>query len=144
MIVTLLEARGMIFFQIKEMAMKLSSFLAVNSVILVFFGIGFIAMPATMTSLYGVELSAMGLLVGQLLGAAFLGFGILRWHARKTKPGPLLSALVLAGLVEDVIGFVVLLMAQTAGLMNVMGWSNVLLYGIFALGFGYFHFSNES
>ena len=55
-----------------------------------------------------------------------------------------LSALVLAGLVEDVIGFVVLLIAQTAGLMNVMGWSNVLLYGIFALGFGYFHFSSES
>jgi hypothetical protein len=134
----------MISFQIMEMAMKLSSFLAVNSVILVFFGIGFIVMPATMTSLYGVELSAMGLLVGQLLGAAFLGFGILRWHARKAKPSALLSALVLAGLVEDVIGFTVLLLAQSAGLMNAMGWSNVLLYGLFAAGFGYFHFANES
>ena len=123
--------------------MKLGSFLAFNSVVLMVFGVGFILLPDTMTALYGAELSTVGLMLARLLGAAFLGFGILRWTARKAEPGELLSALVLAGFVEDAIGFVVLLMAQMAGLMNAMGWSNVALYGIFAAGFGYFHFTKR-
>ncbi len=123
--------------------MKLASFLTFNSVGLVVFGSGFILLPGTMTSLYGAELLPMGLVVAQLLGAAFLGFGILRWTARKAEPSAMLNALVLAAFVEDLIGFVVLLLAQMAGLMNAMGWSNVALYGIFAAGFGYFHFTKN-
>ncbi len=123
--------------------MKLSSFLAFNSIVLTIFGIGFILLPETMTALYGAELTAIGLVLARLLGAAFLGFGILRWTARKAEQSDLLKALVLAGFVEDAIGFLVLLTAQMAGLMNAMGWSNVGLYGIFAAGFGYFHFTKR-
>ena len=100
-------------------------------------------MPATMIATYGGELSPLGLQISQLLGAAFLGFGIMRWTARDVEPSQLLSALILAALVEDAIGFAIVLKAQLAGLTNALGWSNVLLYGFFALGFGYFHFKKD-
>lgn len=123
--------------------MNFKSFMTFNSLILVIFGLGFILMPATMIATYGGQLSPLGLQIAQLLGAAFLGFGILRWTARNEKSSVLLSSLVLAALVEDAIGFVIVLKAQLAGLTNSLGWSNVLLYGFFALGYGYFHFKKD-
>jgi hypothetical protein len=123
--------------------MKLSNFLTINSILVFLFGLAFLLIPDTLMSLYGVELSSIGVAISRLLGAAFLGVGTLRWLARNSKESGFLKAVVLAAFIEDSIGFVVLLKAQLAGLTNVSGWSNVALYGLFALGFGYFQFQKR-
>jgi len=123
--------------------MKLSTFLTINSILVFLFGLAFLLMPDTLMSLYGVELNSIGVAISRLLGAAFLGFGTLRWLARNSTESGFLKAVVLSGFVEDSIGFLVLLKAQLAGLTNASGWSNVALYGLFALGFAYFHFQKK-
>jgi hypothetical protein len=100
-------------------------------------------MPETLMSLYGVDLSPIGSSITQLMGAAFLGVGFLRWSARGSTESGFLKAVVLSAFIEDSIGFVVLLKAQLGGLTNPSGWSNVVLYALFAIGFAYFHFSKK-
>jgi hypothetical protein len=39
-----------------------------------------------------------------------------------------------------VVGFVVILIGQLAGIPNTLGWSNVAIYLLLALGFGYVQF----
>jgi len=49
--------------------------------------------------------------------------------------------MVLPGLfICDMTGFVVLLMAQPGGIVNAMGWCNVVLWALLAAGLGYFRF----
>ena len=48
--------------------------------------------------------------------------------------------MTLALLIADGLGFVVMLRAQVAGGMNVMGWTAVGLYLLLTLGFAYFYF----
>jgi hypothetical protein len=124
--------------------MKRSSFLTINAIVVFVFGLGFVLMPETLMSLYGVTLSTAGVAIGRLLGAAFVGFGYLRWTARNSKWSDLLGAIVMSAIIEDSIGFIVVLKAQMAGVMNASGWSVVVLYGLFALGFGYFYFQKKS
>jgi hypothetical protein len=124
--------------------MKISSFLTINSVIVFLFGLGLVIVPETLMSLYGVELTGIGKAISQLLGAAFLGFGVLRFLARTSEDKGFLKAVVVSGFIEDSLGFVVLLVAQLDGLTNASGWSNVILYGLFALGFGVFHFQRDA
>ena len=50
------------------------------------------------------------------------------------------QAVVLGNLVGDVVGFVVILMGQLAGIANALGWSNVAIYLVLALGFAYVQF----
>ena len=123
--------------------MKISTFLTINSIVVFTFGVGFLLIPESLMSLYGVELTAIGKTISQLLGAAFMGLGVLRVLARKSVDKGFLKAVVVSAFIEDSIGFVVLLLAQLNGLTNSSGWSNVVLYGLFALGFGYFHFQKE-
>jgi hypothetical protein len=47
---------------------------------------------------------------------------------------------VLANLAGDVVGFVVILLGQLAGVANALGWSNVAIYLLLALGFAYVQF----
>ena len=123
--------------------MNLALFLTINSIVVFLFGLGLVIMPETLMASYGVELTGIGKTISQLLGAAFLGVGVLRFLARKSTDKGFLKAVVVSAFIEDSIGFVVLLMAQLYGLTNASGWSNVVLYGLFALGFGFFHFQKK-
>jgi len=42
------------------------------------------------------------------------------------------------------IGGMVSLLAQFRGVMNDLGWSSVVIYLLFALGFGYFQFAKSA
>lgn len=46
--------------------------------------------------------------------------------------------------VYSAVGLVVALYSQLAGMVNALGWSTVVLFLLFALGFGYFQFMKPS
>lgn len=124
--------------------MKLSTLMVVKAVIVVFFGIGFVLMPTTVMSLFGLTLNSNGALITQLYGASFILLGILMWSARNASGSETaLRAIVLAAFVGDTIGFIVALLAQLAGVANALGWITVMLYLFLALGFGFFQFSKS-
>ena len=121
--------------------MKLCNLMATKAVIVVVFGVGFILIPTTVLSFYGVTLNPGGAVITQLFGAAFILLGILLWFARNAPSSDVaLRAIILAIVVGDAIGFIVGLLAQLSGMMNALGWVTVALYLLLSFGFGYFQF----
>ena len=126
--------------------MTLRNFLTVASIVAFAFGLGFVLVTLPLVSLYNVTLNAGGVFVGQLFGAALIGFGVLNWFARSVTDSKAVRAVVLANLVGDALGFVIALLGQLTGLVGVnqLGWSTVVIYLLLALGFAYFQFVKPS
>lgn len=118
--------------------MTLKNWMIAKAVIVLVFGIGFVILPETLLSFYGTSVGQGGILMSRLFGQAFILLGILLWFARNTTESTTQRAFVLAVFVGDVIGFIITLMGQLSNTMNVLGWLNVALYLVLALGFGYF------
>jgi hypothetical protein len=114
----------------------------VACVISIIFGLGFILMPAQLTSFYNVTLNAGGIFIGQLFGAALLGYGVLNWFGRDFSAEQAQQAVTNTNLAGDVLGFIFSLIAQLNGNtgVNALGWSTVLIYLLMALAFAYLRF----
>jgi uncharacterized membrane protein YfcA len=119
---------------------KLSNLLAVAAVIGAVFGVGFVVASGPVLAIYGITLDKAGTLVAQLFGALLIGLATLNWFARNVTEPEARRAVVLGNLVGDVVGFVVILMGQLSGIANAVGWSNVAIYLLLALGFAYVQF----
>jgi hypothetical protein len=124
--------------------MKLSALMTVNAVIAGLFGIAFVVVPVRLLAIYGITADAQLALIGQLFGAALLGYALLTWTARNAAASDARGAIVLALFVSDGIGFVVGLIAQLRNVVNQVGWSTVVIYLLLALGFGYFQFKKPA
>lgn len=124
--------------------MTLRNLFIVNAVIGLGFGASLVVAPALLVSLYGATLSPAGILLARLLGAALLGYVVVAWSARNAEDSEARRAIVLALFIFDAIGFIVVLLAELAGVLNALGWSNVVIYLLLALGYGYFQFVKPS
>jgi hypothetical protein len=120
--------------------MKLSSLLVVAAIIGAAFGVAFVVATGPLLSVYGITLDKAGTLVAQLFGALLIGLAVLNWFARNVTDPEARQAVVYGNLVGDVIGFVVILIGQLAGIANAVGWSSVAIYLLLALGFAYVQF----
>ena len=123
--------------------MKLSNFLVVKAVISLVFGIVFALVPAVAMSLYGVTLDAGGIMMTRFLGACLIGIGLICWLDREADPKAL-QGITLALCIGDTVGFLVALVSQLSGLANALGWVNVVIWLLLALGLGYFRFLKPS
>ncbi len=120
--------------------MKLSTFMAIASVLALVFGLAFILVPTQTMSLYGITLEVGGQWVGRYLGSAFLGIAVITWGARKIPQGDALRAVIFGELVVSVTGLIVAVLNKiSAG--NALVWSTVVIYIFLTAGFGYFYFA---
>jgi len=124
--------------------MKLSTLMAINTVIATIFGIAFVLIPWQVLSLYGIQPEPAINFVGQLFGAALITFAVLTWSARNAGESEARKAIVIAMFIGDTIGFIVALIAQVNNVVNELGWSTVVIYLLLGLGFAYFYFSKKS
>ena len=86
-----------------------------------------------------------GAMMTQFVGAVFILLCIVLWLARNASYSEVtLQALLLAIVIGDTIGFIVALVAQLSGVPNALGWLNVALWLLLALGFGYFRFVKKA
>jgi len=120
--------------------MKLSNLLVVSAVIGVVFGIAFIIATGPLLSIYGITLDKAGTLVAQLFGGALIALAVINWFARNVTDPEARQAVIFGNLAGDVVGFVVILLGQLAGIANAVGWSSVVIYLLLALGFAYVQF----
>ena len=120
--------------------MKLSNLLVVAAAIGAIFGVAFVVASGPLLAIYGITLDKAGTLVAQLFGAALISLSVLNWLARNVTDPAARQAVVLGNLAGDVVGFVVILLGQLAGIANAIGWSNVAIYLLLALGFAYVQF----
>jgi len=125
--------------------MKLATFLSIVGVIAILFGIGFLLAPAALLGQYGIVVAdPHTILMSRFFGATLIELGILVWIAREIVDPLARRAIVLAGLIGNVAGFVVALAGQLNGAVNALGWSTVLIYALFAIGFARFQFGKTA
>jgi len=124
--------------------MKLKVLMIINTIIAGLFGIAFVLIPRQTFSLYGQEANDVLNYVGQLFGAALIGFGLLSWKTRNAKESDALEAVIFSLFVADCIGFIIALIGQINNVVNTLGWLTVVIYLLLALGFGYFQFSKTT
>lgn len=120
--------------------MKLSSLLVAKAIISIVAGLALLLLPSAFMGLAGVTLDASGVVMARMVGALLVGIAVMCWFARTADPSVGREALVLGLFVADTLGFVVILLAQLAGLMTAFGWVFVLLWLLLAAGLGYFRF----
>jgi len=120
--------------------MRLSTLLVIAAVIGAVFGIGFVVASGPLLSIYGITLDKAGTLVAQLFGGALISLAVINWFARNVTDPEARQAVVFGNLAGDVVGFVVILLGQLAGIANAIGWSSVAIYLLLALGFAYVQF----
>jgi hypothetical protein len=119
---------------------KLSNLLVVAAAIGAVFGVAFVVASGPLLAIYGITLDKAGTLVAQLFGAALISLATVNWLARNVTDEGARQAVVLGNLAGDIVGFVVILLGQLAGIANALGWSNVAIYLLLALGFAYVQF----
>lgn len=118
--------------------MRLSTFLLINSVIALVFGLGFVLDPVPLLGQYGVQTDAAGIVMSRFFGATLIQMGVLLYVAHTTGDRVALRAMVVAGLVGSVAGLAVALFAQLTHVVNSLGWSTVVLYALFTAGYAIF------
>ena len=119
--------------------MKLSTFLTINAIMFVPFGIGMLLLPKFIFPLIGVELDADGLLMASTVGSMLFSFGLICWVAKKETPNTLgMKAMLMGNLAFHSIDSFLTGKGAFLEVMNGMGYVFSLMHLLFALGFLYF------
>jgi hypothetical protein len=120
--------------------MKLNSFLMLATIVAAVFGLAFLLAPSQLVAMYGVTLTPATEVIGRIAGSVILGFAIVFWGARNGSSAETFKAMMTAGLVANALDALILLHAIVTGLVNGLGWLQVLINGALAIGFWYFTF----
>jgi hypothetical protein len=127
-----------------ENLVKLRNLFVLNALLGLAFGVGFVLLPGTMLELYGMEQTLSANLAGQLFGVELIVVGLLCWLVREIPDSAARRGIMLALLISDVVGLIVVLRGTLSGVMNAMGWSGVAIYLVLAAGYAYFRFLKPS
>src|SRR5271156_2245157 len=117
--------------------MTIKTFFAIIAVLALVHGVGFVLVPEQVAARYGMATSASTVLMARLFGAALLGLGLIFWFARAGSSEFVRSVLI-ATIVGNTVGLIVVIMGTIAGTLNSMGWVAALIYLFGAAGSAYF------
>lgn len=123
--------------------MKRELFFAIQGVVAVLFGLGFVLMPEMSLRTYGVPTEPHNLMQSRYFGSALLAVGLISWLARDTQDAAAIRALLVGGMVGNAIGGIISAMAAGT-LQNGMAWMSVVLYAAFVAAGAYFLFGAKS
>jgi hypothetical protein len=123
--------------------MKLNNFLMLATIVAAVFGLAFLIAPSQLVALYGVTLTPSTEVIGRIAGSVILGFAIVFWAARNENAAETFKAVLVAGFIANGLDCLILLHATVTGLVNGLGWLQVLINGALAAGFGYFVFGKR-
>ncbi len=118
--------------------MTFKTLMVIKAAVCLVMGVLILVVPDFVYSIFGTSLSAGGVFAAREYGASLFGNLMITWFARSAMESEARRAIILALCVYDALGFVVTLIAQFAGTLNVLGWAIAVLYLFFAVGFGYF------
>jgi hypothetical protein len=124
--------------------MTIRTYFAIFAVLSLLFGIGFVLAPGQVLSNYGIENSPTVALMSRLFGGTLLALAALLWFARDFRDEAAVRAVLIGLGISDVVNLVVAFMATSAGTINALGWSTVLIYLCGAVGSGYFLTAGKS
>ncbi|HEY5983615.1 MAG TPA: hypothetical protein VIU38_09095 [Anaerolineales bacterium] len=118
--------------------MKFQTLMVIKAAVCLALGVPILLAPDFVYSVFGLSLAAAGAFAAREYGASLIGNLMITWYARNAADSEARQAIILGLCVYDALGFLATLAAQLSGLLNPLGWSVVVLYLFFAVGFGYF------
>lgn len=109
-----------------------------HALLALLYGLGLLLAPRMTIDLFSATpLTPQGALITRLFGAALLLIAQLAWEASRREES--FRRPIARGLFVYVsTGFVVTLIGQMTGIWKNSGWTNVLSYLIFVIGYGWF------
>ena len=121
--------------------MTLTNLFRLHAILAAIYGIGLLLAPQSIVGLLSpLPLNPVGTDIARLFGAALILVMFIAWGASYLMHWP--SRWMVAGglLVYTALGAVISTWGQLAGNWNLLGWSTIISYLIFVLGYGYFLF----
>ena len=122
--------------------MSLKSFLLLNAILFIPFGIGMITMPGMLFPFFGIDLNADGLLMARVFGSALANLGLMCFLVRDEIRGSVgMKAILYGNLFFHAIDAFSTGWATYLGTINSLGLMFTGMHFILALGFLYFLYS---
>ena len=121
--------------------MKFKNLLILTSLLTLAFGVGFVLIPGSVLSLYGIDSDTGVNIIARAYGGALIAIGLLTWFSRDVDDSAALRAMQLAFMIAFAINTIVAIQATVSGGMNALGWSAVIIYLGLSAGYAYFYFA---
>ena len=116
--------------------MKLKTFLTINAVMFIPFGIGMLTMPSMIFPMLEVNLDADGLVMASTVGSMLFSFGLTCLFARNESENSVgLNALLIGNFSFHTIDFILTGKGAFTGVMNSLGFVFSTMHFLFAVGF---------
>jgi hypothetical protein len=120
--------------------MSFKNLMIIKALVCLAFGTLLLAVPDKLLSIFGATLGDGGMFTAREYGASLFGNLFLCWFAKNAGESDARRAIILALFAYDLIAFVMTAITVVSGVLNPLGWSIVVIYLFFTLGFGYFLF----
>ncbi len=117
--------------------MTFRSLLSIKAAVCLVFGLFLLLAPGVLFGILGTNLNNGGAFAAREYGAALIGAMFLTWFAKNVKAGDARNAILLYLFVYDLIGVIITASVSISGVLNVLGWSIVVVYLFFTVGSGY-------
>jgi hypothetical protein len=121
--------------------MTLTNLFRLHAILAVLYAVGLVLVPQTIMSLLSPNpLSPLATDITRLFGAALVLITLIAWGASQLTDRAARRLIAGALLVYTSLGLVISLLGQLAGHWGPFGWSTIVTYLIFVVGYGYFLF----
>ena len=125
--------------------MNLKTFLTLNAILFIPFGLGMLIMPTFIFEMIDVQLDSDGLLMANTVGSMLFSFGLICLAARNADEQTLaLQAVLIGNFSFHAIDFFLTGKGAFTGVMNELGYMFSGMHLLFALGFLFFYLKMKS
>ena len=121
--------------------MNLTNLFRLQAILAALYALGLLVAPHVLIGLLSpLPLNAVGADIARLFGAALVLITFITWRASRLADRPARRMVAGGLLVYSILGAIITAWGQFAGTWSALGWSSIISYLIFVLGYGYFLF----
>ena len=111
-----------------------------NALLAVVVGVAFLFVPGQSLGFFRAEQYAATLLMGRFFGSAMIALGLVLWFVKDANDEGVQKGVVISLLISAVLGLIVNILGLSGGVVRVNGWITIIVYVLFALGYGFLLF----
>jgi hypothetical protein len=125
----------------QDWPMNLTNLFRLHAILAALYALGLVFVPQfTIGLLSPLPLNAVGTDISRLFGAALVLVTFTTWRASRLADRPARRMFAGGLLVYSMLGVIITAWGQFAGTWSALGWSSIISYLVFVLGYGYFLF----
>ena len=124
--------------------MNRQTFMSLAAAVSVVTALAALLAPAQLAAAFGVTLDDVGILQARLLGAAYLGYGVIVWFGKDVRDNAARRAIALGSFVSWALSLIVTVAGVVMGPAGIQSWLLVALQVVIASAWGYYAFVDRA